>query len=272
MKPVRYFVALACVIQLCACASQWGLHPGDENVVKKDAKASGTKTIRLQQMSLEVSGVEMKSVRADDLQIGDILLSGMTSLKSSAIKLATFSEVSHAAVFVGDGRVVEAVGSGVRLYGIEQALSDGETIVAYRRPDMTPELQEKLRSFALGKVGLPYNMLGIAMQAPLSVERKFCEVPGLPGEIRDTCVRIMGSVQMAPTKLDRQQTYFCSELVLETFRAAGLPLVDVPSELVAPSDILHMREGDVSTFMVPRKLAYVGRIVAASEISSARLD
>ncbi len=222
----------------------------------------------MQQMTLEVDGVIARRIRPSELQVGDILLSGMTTIRSTAIKLATFSQVSHAAVHVGDGHVVEAVRSGVRLYSVEQALLDGETIVAYRRPDITSEHQEKLRSFALEQVGLPYNHLGIVMHGPLSFERKFCEVPGIPGDIRDNCVRTVGRVQMAPTKLDPQQSYFCSELVLDAYKAAGLSLVDAPSELIVPADILHMREGDVSTFIIPRKLVYVGRVESANKLAA----
>ena len=53
---------------------------------------------------------------------------------------------------------------------------------------------------------------------------------------------------------------FCSQLVLDAFRQAGLPITNADPRLVSPSDILHMREGDVSSVRIHQRLRYVGHL------------
>ena len=62
------------------------------------------------------------------LETGDILLSagkGITDLR--AVELFTTSPVSHAALYVGGGDLVEAVGEGVRRRSLEDSLDEGSS-------------------------------------------------------------------------------------------------------------------------------------------------
>ncbi len=250
---------------LGGCATQWGSHPDDLNVA---ATRGSPLPVRFQQMSLEVAGVAARPLDVEALQVGDILLSATPSFNSSAIRLATLSQVSHSAVYVGDGNVVEAVGSGVRVYPLHQALDDGDIIVAYRHPGLDDGMRLKLRAFAMAQVGQPYNHIGIAMQAPFSLERRLCELPGVPGVVRNACMRSFSTIQMAPNELDARNSFFCSQLVLASYRAAGLPLTGAADDAVSPAVLLHMREGDVPSFQVTRKLAYVGRLAPVPGLSA----
>ncbi|WP_081862078.1 YiiX/YebB-like N1pC/P60 family cysteine hydrolase [Cupriavidus sp. SK-3] len=262
-RPLMIAGAALAGLALGACATQWGSHADDLNVAA--AQGSGL-PLRFQQMSLEVSGVEVRPLDIDALQVGDILLSAATSFNSSAIRLATISQVSHSAVYVGGGNVVEAVGSGVRVYPLQQALNDGDIIVAYRHPGLDDDMRLKLHAFAMAQVGQPYNHLGIAMHAPFSLERRLCELPGVPGVVRNACMRSFSAIQMAPNELDARNSFFCSQLVLASYRAAGLSLTSAADDAVSPADLLHMREGDVPSFRVTRKLAYVGRLTPVSAL------
>ena len=73
------------------------------------------------------------------LQAGDILLTSVPTLVSASIRFMTFSPVSHAAVYVGDGRVVEAVRSGVRVRSIEETLAEESVVLVLRHPELTAE-------------------------------------------------------------------------------------------------------------------------------------
>ncbi|MGT2433859.1 YiiX/YebB-like N1pC/P60 family cysteine hydrolase [Cupriavidus basilensis] len=221
-RPLMIAGAALAGLALGGCATQWGSHADDLNVAA--AQGSGL-PLRFQQMSLEVSGVEVRPLDIDALQVGDILLSAATSFNSSAIRLATISQVSHSAVYVGGGNVVEAVGSGVRVYPLQQALNDGDIIVAYRHPGLDDDMRLKLHAFAMAQVGQPYNHLGIAMHAPFSLERRLC---GTAGCARRGPQRLHAQLQRHP---DGAQRAGCAQqlLLLATgarFLPGGRPVAD----------------------------------------------
>ena len=53
---------------------------------------------------------------------------------------------------------------------------------------------------------------------------------------------------------------FCSQLVLQAYRHAEVPMTDADPRLISPADILHMREGDVSSVRIHRELRYAGHL------------
>ncbi len=70
------------------------------------------------------------------LEVGDIIVSTTSERVSEIIRDVTGSKVSHSALYVGDGMIVEAIGSGVRLQTLEDALADDLYAVAsLPRPD-----------------------------------------------------------------------------------------------------------------------------------------
>jgi hypothetical protein len=104
-------------------------------------------------------------------------------------------------------------------------------------------------------VGVPFNFMGVMLNVPLSIQRIACELPLTPPGARDVCIRTAGGIQyLNPGR----ELFFCSQLVLQAYRYAGAPLTDVDPRIVSPADILHMREGDVSSFRVHKRLTYVG--------------
>lgn len=54
--------------------------------------------------------------------------------------------------------------------------------------------------------------------------------------------------------------YFCSQFVIAAWEYAGQPLTVADSAWVSPSDLMHMREGDVFTLSPVQPLQYVGHL------------
>jgi cell wall-associated NlpC family hydrolase len=231
---------------LAACASR----------VEAPTVPASAPTVRLQSSSL-APGNGGELVAPSSLATGDILLSSVGTLQSLGIQLATLAPVSHALVYVGDGRVAEAVGDGVGVRDIDAVLGSEQMVVAFRDPQLTPEQAAAVRRWALAQVGTPYNTVGVVLSAPFVVNRRLCEVPLVPGPLRDACIRGVASVQLGASRDDR---FFCSQFVLEAYRQAGAPLSDADPRWVSPADLLHMREGDVATFAPARPLRYVGHL------------
>jgi cell wall-associated NlpC family hydrolase len=196
-------------------------------------------------------------VNADQLQVGDIILSSDNGLNSAAVRLWTLATVSHASIYIGNNQIVEAVGEGVRLRSITAMLKDESTIVAVRHPNFNSTHNEALYSFAKEQVGKKYNYVGILLQAPFSLERRACELPLIPELVRDYCIRGVAVIQLG---LGNNDNFFCSQLVLHAYQKAGIPLTDADPRLFNPADLLHMREGDVTSVRIKQTLQYLGHL------------
>ena len=217
-------------------------------------------------------GIQDKSLRpgnggelvtASALRAGDIILTAENGMNSVAIRLATLSPVSHAAVYVDNNFISEAVGAGIRRRTVDSLVAEEATVVAFRHPLLTAEQASKINAFAASQEGQKYNYLGVMLQAPFTIERRACELPLVPSLVRDFCIRGIAAVQLG---LGRNDQFFCSQYVLEAFRSAGLPLTDADARLINPGDLLNMREGDVPSIKIFQPLQYVGHLKSPPEV------
>lgn len=248
---------LCAAVWLSACATEW----------QKGHAEDGRDVMRLQTVrnsTLPESG--MIKIGEQDLQAGDILFSSEASVQSLGIRLFSNAAVSHVFLYLGDGEIAEAVGAGVRICRLDEALKESNLAAAFRRPDLTEENIAALRDFARQQNGRRYNFLGIVKQVPYSLARNACELPVIPRRIRRFCLNTMAAV-MIPSFGNRR--FFCSQFVIEAFNRAGKPLTSKSPEWLDPADILHMREGDVATFTPKARLNYVGHLQCSTSIWNA---
>lgn len=239
--------ALALTLLLASCAT--GV---------KTSEATGAPTLAFQNLALNpANGGQLVDPQA--LQPGDIILTADNGLNSSGIRLITLSPVSHAAVYLADQHVAEAVGEGIRRRAVADLVADEVTVVAFRHPGITPEHIARINAFVARHIGQKYNYVGVMLQAPFALERRACELPLVPTLVRDFCLRGVAAVQLG---LGRNDQFFCSQFILEAYRSAGLPLTDADPRLINPGDLLHMREGDVPSVRIHQALQYVGHLKA----------
>lgn len=240
---------LACVSVLAGCATQ---------IAERGASESNAtrQEIAFQRKSLAPTDGG-RFVRADDLQMGDILLSAAPGIASAGIRLLTASPVSHAALYVGEGQVAEAIGSGVQLRRIDAVLAEESVVAAFRHPGVDEERALAISGFARAAVGKQYDYVGVMMHAPFALQRRVCELPGVPAVLREACLSTFATVQLIQGGDDR---FFCSQLVLASYRAGGLPMTRARPHWLSPEDIMHMRAGDVSSVPVEQPLLYVGHL------------
>lgn len=205
-------------------------------------------------------------VAASELRPGDIVLSAAGGVTSVGIRLLTLAPVSHAALYVGEGRVAEAVGEGVVLRDVSDMLAQEAMVVAFRHPGVGEHHAQRLRAFVQAQLGRRYNHVGVLLHAPFSVERRACELPLMPDALREACLLGVATVQLGAVRNDR---FFCSQFVIEAYRQAGLPITDADPRWISPADILHMREGDVPSVRVHQALLYVGHLKAMAPLEAA---
>ena len=227
-----------------------------DDVAADQRGAVAGKQLNFQQTALDPANGG-RLVRADALRSGDIILSATNGVTSAGIRLLTLAPVSHAAIYLGDDGVAEAVGGGIVVRPLADVLNEESVVVAFRHPALLDEHAGRIRDFSKSKVGGSYNHVGVVLLAPFSLERRACELPLLPEAMRDFCLRGIATIQLGAGSNDR---FFCSQFVLEAYRAAGLPITDADPRWVSPADILHMREGDVPSMKIHQALVYVGHL------------
>ncbi|MGL4234190.1 MAG: YiiX/YebB-like N1pC/P60 family cysteine hydrolase [Casimicrobium sp.] len=250
----RVLFTIVCVSGIAGCATDVQLDP-----------RQGASGIQVQNKSLNPSnGGELVSER--DLRMGDLILSAANGINSVGIRTLTLSPVSHAAIYVGNGQIIEAVGAGVGQRSVQAFIAEEATIVAFRHPKLDDTQAELVRKFAEKNIGTKYNTAGVVLQAPFALQRKFCELPVMSAIVRDACIRGSAAITLGPVPNDQ---FFCSQFVLEAYKAAGLPLTDSDPRLVTPGDLLHMREGDVPSIKIHQTLQYVGHLKAPTALASA---
>jgi Permuted papain-like amidase enzyme, YaeF/YiiX, C92 family len=244
-------IAFLALLTVAGCATRIADRPASDA-----GEAGSGKAITFQRKSLTPTDGG-RLARADELQPGDILLSADPGIASAGIRLLTTSPVSHAAIYVGSDEVAEALRGGVRLRRMDRVLDEESVIAVFRHPALDEERALRISQFAREQVGRPYDFVGVMMHAPFALQRRVCELPGVPTFLREACLSTLATVQLIHGSDDR---FFCSQFVLESYRAAGLPLTRARPHWVSPEDIMHMRAGDVSSLPVEQPLMYVGHL------------
>jgi uncharacterized protein YycO len=260
------WIGLGLLIALLqGCATRLDVRPAPVPGPGDGDATSASQVLQFRKSSLTLDG-DRALAEPRDLRPGDIILTLGTGPAAAGIQLMTLAPVSHAALYVGDGQVVEAVHSGVRVRGLQELLAKEVTVLAFRYSELSDRQAEEIRAYALRQVGVPFNFMGVMLHVPLSIQRIACELPLTPSGARDVCIRTVGGIQYLNP--GRQQ-FFCSQLVVQAYRHAGAPITEVDPRIVSPADILHMREGDVSSFRVHKRLTYVGLLKRTPPVTAA---
>ena len=187
------------------------------------------------------------------LQTGDIIVSTTESdWGSIGIRTVTQSPVSHTMIYIEDGMVIEAITTGgTRIFDLESmCLFDGEVVfrplseaiggatlaVAFRYPNITPQQQLLIGDYAASQIGAYYKL-------------------------EDHLLRITdGSYVAGPYQEELQMnylayedvTFFCSELVIASYLAAGIPLTrDHPTRI---------NPGEIAQLGIDQVLEYLGHL------------
>ena len=156
-------------------------------------------------------------IAESDLQLGDVLFcaAGDGDLLRSAISYGSSGDYVHAAIYIGDGRVVEATRDGVVESSLDQVLARYLYVAVGRcfgaTPDGLPDLSKKVVAFCKrhAHAKTPYNGIG-ALKSPL------LELRELRYQNR------MNRTSPYKSRTSPKNSLFCSELVIEAFIYGGV--------------------------------------------------
>jgi len=155
-----------------------------------------------------------------DLKPADILLSTGDAKVSTVIRGGTISRYSHAALYIGDSQIIEAIGSGVTLQSLQDAMSDDSLVSVYRRLRMSDEQGLQVIRYAKQQIGKKYDYVGAFGGGVTSG-------PGFLIGIFLSPIRpiiIAGVVADLYNRLNPEAAFYCSELVAIAFEKASVPL------------------------------------------------
>lgn len=190
-----------------------------------------------------------RSIGLAALEIGDMILTTTTQLPSLVIRVGTGSPVSHSMLYIGGGRVVEAIQNGVVERSLDEALADGSFAVAVRLQGLSSLRALQVRDFAGLQINKPYDYYyGTIKQALFRLDfLAFCSAK--TGDEREACRQWAGRVNLGTGTNDQ---WFCSELVMASYASAGVPLTSKPVSWIAPGDIVDIA--------LAGSLGYVGHL------------
>jgi cell wall-associated NlpC family hydrolase len=189
------------------------------------------------------------------LQPADVIVSTTDAAISTGIRSATGSTVSHAALYAGGGYIIEAIGEGVVKRPHFKALEEDILAIAYRRVGITTDKAKEVVSYAERYVGRPYDKLG-AVGSGTTSSRGGAIYMGIK-IISPAAGGVLGDrVKNNASDGNKDNAFFCSELVARAFELAGIPISDLPASYTNPMGVMRSSKlqflGDLEVFPIRR--------------------
>ena len=177
---------------------------------------------------------------AGALQRGDVLLVEGTSRFASAIKFLTQSTWSHAALYLGQGRLCDVdVNEGVRVVPLSEF--DGLHTRICRPVGLRPDEIDALCGYMTSRIGYSYDVRNV-----FDLARYLVRTPPVPDRMKRRMIALGSG---APTRA------ICSTLLAQAFGAIRYPILpeielhgdDLPGARRAREEILHIRHHSLYT-------------------------
>jgi uncharacterized protein YycO len=188
------------------------------------------------------------------LASADIIVSTTNGLPSRIIKADTHSLISHVILYIGHHQVIEAILQGVVRRSLQEALHEATLAVAYRCKNLTAIQANLAIEYAKSLVDqkLKYDYGG-AIGGGARANPKACvkvvnsvfltlnPQPAFPAPMSHTSPLLAKQVcaEGASGAWQDPKRYYCSELVLESFKKAGIKISPVNPSVSVPQDIIE---------------------------------
>jgi len=179
--------------------------------------------------------VAKDTIAVDQLRRGDVILTAQrwADLGGVFIRLGNFFKRGfheriwcHAAIYVGDGEIVEALPHGVEKNRLDEAyLNRDFNLRVMRYRNATPEQMEAAADFAVSKIGVSYEQ-----KQQLYFVLNYCIAPSL---------RFALESPFFEKVFQDRGSYFCSELVAAAYQAAGAYPFERSPRKIMPLDFYN---------------------------------
>ena len=163
----------------------------------------------------------------NNIKRGDLVFVHSSGFVGWGIRFLTQSEINHVAIYLGDGKLIEAqLGKGVQYNTLDSYISDKSNYKVYAgnlSPVITNDIIEKAITIAESELTKSYDLFG-----QLGVLLKI--IVNAVG---------LGSLVQFYGKNVAQNTnaFWCSELADYAYDTAGFKLTDVDQRYATPQDL-----------------------------------
>jgi cell wall-associated NlpC family hydrolase len=171
------------------------------------------------------------------LEVGDLILSTTNDPVLSAIGSATGSEVSHASMYIGNGKVIHAKAAGMEELNIHQLMDSCTLCVAYHHRDMNQTKASKILQFLRTAADnhIAFDGWGLIQAAPSQLLASYCD--SLMGTARQTCLNSARSILPGT---DNNDQFFCSELIFSALKEAGLTISTIQPSFSSTQEAVRL--------------------------------
>ncbi len=183
----------------------------------------------------------LATIGRQDLRPGDILVSTEAGGISQTIRKATLSAYSHASLYIGDGKIIDATKPGVRERNLAALTQPALRVGVIRVGSLTAAQTNQVLSTTKSLVGKPYNTTGLAVGLATELNLIYRTYRLVTGN----ALKVSGST------LGRG--YFCSELVIKAYKSAGLTVA--PEAGDTPGGIIDYAMSNPAQFQLAGRLA-----------------
>ncbi len=188
-------------------------------------------------MSLH-KGITMLKVNTKILKKGDIILTTSKKFQSNIIKLFTWSDISHAMLYVAHSSVIDSTGDGVHARNIEKMFYNDKCAIYVLRlkESISDEKLDKVISFIRGRVGTTYS----PTEAAISITK-----PNNSGSDKQFCSRLVARAYASIG------IYFCDKpdhcTPKDLKNSPLLEIIPNPFITVSPEEEKYLKEAGDST-------------------------
>lgn len=169
------------------------------------------------------------SISPESLHPADIIVSTAIGAASTVIRAGGFSKISHAKLYLDGGSLIEAIGEGVVIRPLEQAIAHDTLTIVLRHKLMNQSKAQSILRDAMKYVGKKYDYTGVANASP-GVTKGFAMIVS-------PLVAIGTAHGLASNLIDQDAKFFCSELVARMYENAHTKILNVPAYQINPDQI-----------------------------------
>ncbi len=186
-----------------------------------------------------------RTIEASELRTADILVTTGRAFVSGTIRTTTGTDFSHTILYIGEGKIVEAISEGVIERALSTALGEANLAIALRRRGMDASTKQAVVKNACSFTGLGYDYTGAAGSGLAHNRAKAACIISPMG-----CATLYAAAKLNARESQRDKKFFCSELVARCFQLAGKPINDGDPSFTTPRSV-----------RVASNLMYVGHLI-----------
>lgn len=189
------------------------------------------------------------------LKPADILVSTTNALVSTIIRTGTHSVVSHAMLYLGEGKVIEAVGEGVKISELQNNINSHgyKNVTAFRYPSLSSEKAAIVVAYALKKNGKKYDYRGLIGGAensdPLYVRSNPIALATNPMTMISFGEQMIVRHFAQKGTFNDPDKYFCSELVFEAYERSNVRLISDPAYMSYPQQVIDLGNRGILNYL-----------------------